>query len=92
MGALGGPPLATLGSSFLSPSLLHPERVEHPNAQSQTYPVPPRLGEQNLATCIRGSWLWVGSQFSPSSEGKFLLLRNTFFSKINKFKKSSGKS
>lgn len=91
-GALGCPPLATLGSSFLSPSQAScakstPRPRELPEAN---LPCPPRLGKQNLATSFGGAWPWVVSQFIPSSEGKLILLKNSFFEKkINK-RQSSG--
>lgn len=53
-----------------------------PDRPGANLPCSSVAGKQNLATCIRRSWPWVVSQFSPPSEGKLLLLKNPFLKTI----------
>lgn len=78
------PPWGPLSFSLAKPPA--PESRVHrasQSAQEHTYPVPPRLGKQNLGTGSAGSAL-VASQFSCLLRGRSYFSRILFKKKNNK--------
>lgn len=84
MGALG-----CLWGPLYFPQASCTLRAKHtPERPGANLPCSSVAGKQNLATCIRRSWPWVVSQFSPPYEGKAPTFKEPFF-KNNKKQKTT---